>query len=134
VIAVAFCMVTCIVTIKEGLQGFANEGVLMVKVRTHACCTGVSLRCIAFCLSWVLYGTPLILKSIQFFSSLLCLGFVVVHGLTMTGAVYWYVGKLLGHPKTLASAQLWLIGSVTFISAFLNNTPIVAVLIPIVIC
>ncbi len=58
---------------------------------------------------------------------------MVAHGLTMTGAVDWYVGKLLGHPKTLAGAQLRLIGTVTFISAFLNNTPIVAVLIPIVI-
>ena len=51
----------------------------------------------------------------------------------MTGAVDWYVGKLLGHPKTCAGAQLRLIGSATFISAFLNNTPIVAVMIPIVI-
>ncbi len=58
---------------------------------------------------------------------------MVAHGLTMTGAVDWYVGKLLGHLKTLAGAQLLLIGSVTFISAFLNNTPIVAVLILIVI-
>jgi len=33
VIAVAFCMVTGIITIKEGLQGFANEGVLTVMVR-----------------------------------------------------------------------------------------------------
>ena len=44
VIALAFCMVTGIVTIKEGLQGFANEGVLTVMVRTHACCTRVLLR------------------------------------------------------------------------------------------
>jgi hypothetical protein len=58
--------------------------------------------------------------------------FVVAHGLTMTGAVDWYVGRLLGNPKTCAGAQLRLIGSVTFISAFLNNTPIVAVMIPIV--
>ena len=36
VIAVSFCMVTGIVTIEEGLQGFANEGVLTVTVRTHA--------------------------------------------------------------------------------------------------
>jgi hypothetical protein len=71
VIAVAFCMVTGVVTIKEGLQGFANEGVLPVMVRMHACCSGVLLRCIAFCMSWVLYGTPHILKSIRFFSSLL---------------------------------------------------------------
>ncbi len=58
---------------------------------------------------------------------------MVAHGLTMTGAIDWYVGRLLGHPKTLAGAQLRLIASVTFISAFLNNTPIVAVMIPIVI-
>ena len=44
VIAVSFCMVTGIVTIEEGLQGFANEGVLTVMVRTHACCTRVTLR------------------------------------------------------------------------------------------
>jgi Na+/H+ antiporter NhaD/arsenite permease-like protein len=59
--------------------------------------------------------------------------FVVVHGLTMTRAVELYVGKLLGHPKTLAGAQLRLIGSVTFISVLLNNTLFVAVMIPIVI-
>jgi hypothetical protein len=50
----------------------------------------------------------------------------------MTGAVDWYVGRLLGNPKTCASAQLRLMASTTFISAFLNNTPIVAVGIPIV--
>ncbi len=51
----------------------------------------------------------------------------------MTRAVELYVGKLLGHPKTLAGAQLRLIGSVTFISVLLNNTLFVAVMIPIVI-
>ena len=33
VTALAFCVVTGIVTVKEGLQGFANEGVLTVMVR-----------------------------------------------------------------------------------------------------
>ena len=33
VIALAFCMVTGIVDAKEGLKGFANEGVLTVMVR-----------------------------------------------------------------------------------------------------
>ena len=41
VIALAFCMVTGIVDAKEGLKGFANEGVLTVMVRntmqTHHC-------------------------------------------------------------------------------------------------
>jgi hypothetical protein len=67
VIALAFCIVTGDVTIKEGLQGFTNEGVLTVMVRTHACCTGVLLRRIAFCMSWVLYGAPLISNLILLF-------------------------------------------------------------------
>ena len=58
---------------------------------------------------------------------------MVAHGFTMTGAVDWYVGMLLGHPKTSAGAQLRLIGASTFISVFLFNTPIVAAMIPIVI-
>ncbi len=59
--------------------------------------------------------------------------FVVAHGLTMTGAVDWYIGKLLGVPKSIASAQLRLSLSCAFASAFLNNTPIVALMIPIVL-
>jgi len=51
----------------------------------------------------------------------------------MTGAVDWYIGKLLGVPKNAASAQLRLVASVCFASAFLNNTPIVALMIPIVL-
>ena len=51
----------------------------------------------------------------------------------MTGAIDWYIGKLLGVPKNSASAQLRLVCSVGFASAFLNNTPIVALMIPIVL-
>ena len=42
------------------------------------------------------------------------------------------VGKLLGHPHTVASAQLRLMLPIAGVSAFLNNTPVVAVMIPIV--
>jgi hypothetical protein len=51
----------------------------------------------------------------------------------MTGAIDWYIGKLLGVPKNSASAQLRLVCAVCFASAFLNNTPIVAIMIPIVL-
>jgi hypothetical protein len=57
----------------------------------------------------------------------------VAHGLTMMGAIDWYIGKLLGVPKNVASAQLCLVCSICFASAFLNNTPIVALMIPIVL-
>jgi Citrate transporter/TrkA-C domain len=69
---------------------------------------------------------------IRFFIVLQVL-FVVAHGLTVTGAVDWYIGKLLGTPKLAAGAQLRLVIPVTIVSAFLNNTPIVAVMIPIVL-
>ena len=50
----------------------------------------------------------------------------------MTGALDWYIQKLLGSPKTEAGAQLRLMIPIALVSAFLNNTPIVVVMIPIV--
>lgn len=58
--------------------------------------------------------------------------FVVAAGISQTGALDWYMGKLLGRPKSAASAQLRLMVPIAFISAFLNNTPVVCVMIPIV--
>jgi di/tricarboxylate transporter len=83
-------MVTEIITIKEGLEGFANEGILTVLVL-----------------------------------------FVVAEGISRTGALDWYMAKLLGHPTTVAGAQIRLMVPIAILSAFLNNTPIVAVMIPI---
>lgn len=58
--------------------------------------------------------------------------FVVAEGISKTGALDWYMGKILGRPKTASSAQFRLMVPVTIVSAFLNNTPVVAVMIPIV--
>jgi di/tricarboxylate transporter len=58
--------------------------------------------------------------------------FVVAEGISKTGALDWYMGKLLGRPKTIAAAQLKLMIPIAIVSAFLNNTPVVAVMIPIV--
>jgi len=57
--------------------------------------------------------------------------FVVADGISRTGALDWYMGKVLGHPKSIASAQIRLMVPIATLSAFLNNTPIVAVMIPI---
>lgn len=56
--------------------------------------------------------------------------FIVVAGLQDTGTISWLSYSLLGRPKTLRGAQLRLLGSVSFLSAFLNNTPVVAMFIP----
>lgn len=58
--------------------------------------------------------------------------YVVVAGLRDTGAISWVVQYMLGRPKTLAGAQIRLMSPVAGISAFLNNTPVVAIMIPAV--
>ena len=83
-------MVTEIVTTKEGLAGFSNEGILTVLAL-----------------------------------------FVVADGISRTGALDYYMGKILGRPTTVAGAQLRLCIPIVIISAFFNNTPIVAIMIPV---
>ena len=79
-----------IVTVKEGLEGFANEGILTVMAL-----------------------------------------FIVAEGVSRTGALDYYMGLIMGKPKTVAGAQLRLMIPIAILSAFLNNTPIVAVMIPL---
>lgn len=56
--------------------------------------------------------------------------FVVAAGLKETGAIQFIVTNLLGQPSNLMNAQTRIIGPVMTMSAFLNNTPIVASFIP----
>ena len=57
--------------------------------------------------------------------------FVVVAGLVQTGAMSILTEPFLGRPKTVFSAQMRLLIPVTTMSAFLNNTPIVAMFMPV---
>lgn len=58
--------------------------------------------------------------------------YVVVSGLKETGAVTWVVQPLLGRPRSPRQARLRLMLPVAALSAFMNNTPVVAVFIPAV--
>lgn len=58
--------------------------------------------------------------------------YIVVSGLKETGCIAWLGGALLGRPKSLAQAQTKLMAPVALLSAFLNNTPVVALFIPAV--
>ena len=58
--------------------------------------------------------------------------FVLVRGMDETGGVDWIVHGLFGRPKTLRGALLRMTFPVVGISAFMNNTPLVAMLIPVV--
>jgi di/tricarboxylate transporter len=84
--------VTDIISSKEALIGFSNEGILTVL-------------------------------------SLL----VMADGVSRTGLLDYYMGLVLGKPRTIAGAQLRLMIPIAILSAFLNNTPIVAVAIPLVL-
>ncbi|GAX22225.1 hypothetical protein FisN_19Lh293 [Fistulifera solaris] len=91
-ITMTMLMVAEIITVKEGLAGFANSGLITVMIL-----------------------------------------FVVAEGISKTGALDWYMSKLLGSPKSVASAQLRILIPITFVSAFLNNTPIVVVMLPVIL-
>ena len=58
--------------------------------------------------------------------------FIIAHGLERTGAVRLFAMRLLGHPHSLVSAQWRLMLPVSALSGFMNNTPIVAICLPIV--
>ncbi len=58
--------------------------------------------------------------------------YVVVTGLRETGAIALIVQYVLGRPRSLPQAQLRMMLPVAGLSAFLNNTPVVALMIPAV--
>ena len=58
--------------------------------------------------------------------------YVVASGVSHTGGLDWYMSNMLGSPRLLAMAQLRLMVPVAVASAFMNNTPLVAIMIPIV--
>jgi len=57
--------------------------------------------------------------------------FVVASGLSETGALEPIANKLLGRPKSIAGAQLRLMAPVAAMSAFMSNTSVVAIYLPI---
>lgn len=58
--------------------------------------------------------------------------YMVVSGLQETGALTWVSQKVLGRPRGIRKAQVRLLPPVIGLSAFLNNTPVVAMFIPVV--
>jgi di/tricarboxylate transporter len=58
--------------------------------------------------------------------------YVVAAGLVDTGGIHLLGARLLGRPRSVAAAQARLMLPATGLSAFLNNTPVVAMLVPFV--
>lgn len=59
--------------------------------------------------------------------------YIVVAGLRETGVMTWIAQGLFGRPSTTTGAQLRMMAPTAFISAFMNNTPLVAALLPAVV-
>lgn len=58
--------------------------------------------------------------------------YVVAAAMRDSGAVTWISMRLLGRPRSVTGAQARLMAPVALVSGFLNNTPVVAVMIPAV--
>ena len=58
--------------------------------------------------------------------------FPVATGMYSTGAISLLAQRLFGNPKTETTAHLRILPPVAIGSAFVNNTPVVAMMIPVV--
>ncbi len=58
--------------------------------------------------------------------------FMVAAGMYSTGAISLIADRLIGRPTSMLVAQFKILPATCFTSAFLNNTPIVAMLIPVI--
>ena len=58
--------------------------------------------------------------------------YVVAAGMYSTGAITMVMDKVIGRPQSLLSAQLKILPPISLGSAFLNNTPLVAMMIPVI--
>ncbi|KAL4441024.1 hypothetical protein ABPG77_010455 [Micractinium sp. CCAP 211/92] len=59
--------------------------------------------------------------------------FVVAQGITSTGGMDWLVTKVLGTPKNNSVALVRMLVATIAFSSFVNNTPVVCILLPIVL-
>ena len=57
--------------------------------------------------------------------------YVIVAGLRETSAMEWALTRLLGNPRDLKDGLLKLLLPASVLSAFINNTPVAAILIPV---
>ncbi|WP_339846540.1 SLC13 family permease [uncultured Halopseudomonas sp.] len=87
--ALAFLVISGILSAPQALAGFANTGVITIATL-----------------------------------------YVVAAGLKETGAVQWVASRLLGQPKSVRGAQVRMLLPTGLLSAFMNNTTVVAMFIP----
>ncbi|KAH9258672.1 hypothetical protein BASA81_003174 [Batrachochytrium salamandrivorans] len=63
--------------------------------------------------------------------AVVCL-FIIAEALTATGAIDYFLGKLLGEPSTLGQALVRMMIPCAFVAAWISSTAVVALMIPVV--
>ncbi|MDJ0874506.1 MAG: SLC13 family permease [Desulfobacterales bacterium] len=58
--------------------------------------------------------------------------YIVAAGMYSTGAINMLMDRLMGKPKSVSGAQFKMLPPIALGSAFLNNTPLVAMMIPVI--
>jgi di/tricarboxylate transporter len=102
-------------------------------IKTKLPPVAVFVAALALCMTFGLAPVDQLLDGFSN-SGVLTIGalFMVAAGMYSTGAITMISEKLIGRPKTLLGAQLKILPAVSFGSAFLNNTPLVAMMIPVI--
>ena len=84
----------------------------------------------------ITFGLAPLEESLRGFSNpgMLTIGvlFMVAAGMSRTGAITVLTERFIGRPRSLLAAQAKILLPVALGSAFLNNTPIVAMFIPVI--
>jgi len=120
-----------------GWQGWATGLLILVMLGAFARNKiGPDLIMLGVVLALLLLGIVTPTEAVKGFSSqgVLTVAFlyVVATGLKETGAMQILTAGIIGRPKTPLQAQARFIVPVTFLSAFVNNTPIVAMFMPVI--
>jgi di/tricarboxylate transporter len=104
---------------------------LLIKTKLPAVC--IFMGALATAITFKLAPTQELLKGFSNQGMLtVAVLYMVAAGMYSTGAITAIMDKLIGLPKNITSAQMKILPPIAVGSAFLNNTPLVAMMIPVI--
>ena len=108
-------------------------GLFVLLVKTKIPAPAVFVGALAVAMTLQLAPTDELLKGFSNQGMLtVAVLFMVAAGMYATGAITIIMDKLIGLPKSIAGAQVKILPPIALGSAFLNNTPLVAMMIPVI--
>jgi di/tricarboxylate transporter len=108
-------------------------GLFVLLVKTKIPAPAVFVGALAVAMTLQLAPTDELLKGFSNQGMLtVAVLFMVAAGMYATGAITIIMDRLIGMPKSIAGAQVKILPPIALGSAFLNNTPLVAMMIPVI--